>query len=110
MSAALGERLRDECEWVGFSPDLVANALCLATPDILAFEAGDREPTSDQLARLAELYGLSVERLRGEPLAEEPGGLQALAGRNVSSEDRYQVMRFAEYLRHAGQAPKVDRS
>lgn len=103
----LAERLRDEREWLGLTLDHIGTVLGVQGIHVAAMERGDIVPTDKELTKLARLYGLTVARLQGEPLAEEPGGVQALAGRTVSPEDRYHVHRFAEYLRHAGPAPEV---
>lgn len=102
---AVAERIRDEREWTGFSRAQVATDLGVHADTIEAFEAGTQEPTGEQLAALAALFGLTPGRLRGEPLAEDTSMAILCGSKNITSEDRYQVMRFAEYLRHAGPAP-----
>lgn len=103
----MAERIRDEREWTGYSRAQVATRLRLPEATIEAFETGAQEPTNEQLAELAALFGLAAGRLRGEPLAEDPGMAILCGGTELTSEDRYHVMRFAEYLRHAGRPPAV---
>jgi transcriptional regulator with XRE-family HTH domain len=104
-TAATAERIRDEREWCGFTRAQVAKKLNLPEATIEAFEAGTQEPTAEQVAALAALFGTTPDRLRGEPLAEEPTMAILCGSKDITAEDRYQVMRFAEFLRHAGPAP-----
>lgn len=108
-TTTVGERIRDEREWCGFTRAQVATKLGLPEATVDALETGAQEPMGEQLAALAALFGLAPERLRGEPLAEDTSMAILCGSRNVSAEDRYQVMRFAEYLRHAGKAPEISR-
>ena len=108
MAETVAGRVRDEREWCGFTRAQVAKKLHLPETTIEAFEEGAMEPADEELAALAELFGLAPERLRGEPLTEDTS-MTILCGKNISVEDRYQVMRFAEYLRHAGQPPTIAR-
>jgi transcriptional regulator with XRE-family HTH domain len=102
---AANERIQDEREWLGFSRAQVAAKLGLSEATIEAFEDGAQAPSDDELAKLARLFRLAPERLRGEPLAEDPVMAIACGKRDITAEDRYQVMRFAEFLRHAGPVP-----
>jgi transcriptional regulator with XRE-family HTH domain len=103
--ATTAERIRDEREWIGYTRAQVAKKLRLPEATIEAFEAGTQEPTEEELANVAVLFALTPDRLRGEPLAEDPTMAALCDQKDVTSEDRYQVMRFAEFLRHAGPAP-----
>lgn len=108
----LGGRIRHEREWLGFAPDLVANFVGVSAADIAAFEAGERAPTRRQLAALSELLGLSVARLKGEPLHRDPEREERLArvrgGRGLSPADLYTLHRWAEFLAH-GRPPEANR-
>jgi transcriptional regulator with XRE-family HTH domain len=106
-TTTIAERIRDEREWLGFTRAQVAEKLHRTEATIDAFEEGAMEPTDEELAALADLFGLAPERLRGEPLAEDASMAILCGSKSVTAEDRYQVMRFAEYLRHAGPAPTI---
>lgn len=106
----VGERIRDEREWLGFTRRELAMALKLAEADVEEFEEDSRVPTADKLTRLAKFFRLdSVERLRGEPLAAAEGMAAAMDAGGYSADDRYEVQRFAEFLRNAGPPPNIDR-
>lgn len=106
-TTSVAERIRDEREWLGFSRAQVAQKLGLPESAVEAFETGAAIPSEEELAKLARLFGLAPERLQGEPLAEDPVMAIACGSKNLTSEDRYTVMRFAEFLRHAGPAPAI---
>ena len=103
----IAERIRDEREWTGFTRAQVAQKLAVPEAVIEAFETGARQPSDSELAGLAQLFGLAPDRLCGEPLAEEPLMAIMCGHGDLTAEDRYQVMRFAEYLRHAGRPPAM---
>jgi transcriptional regulator with XRE-family HTH domain len=105
----LGARLRAAREFLGFSQEEVAEHMGLSRPAISNIEAGKRKVSSEELKRFAELYRRPYEYLLGETegLAEDET-TEALfrTARDLSEGDKAQVLRFAEFLRNAGQAPK----
>lgn len=111
MNRSLGEAIRDEREWCGFTRAQVATALDVPEATIAAYEDGTQTPGSPQLDRLARLFGTTPARLLGEPLAVQPGPVCLLTapGAEPTAEDRYHVARFAEFLQQAGPAPRVTR-
>jgi ribosome-binding protein aMBF1 (putative translation factor) len=112
-TTTVAERIRDEREWCGFTRAQVAEKIHRTEATIEAFEEGAMEPADEELAALAELFGLAPERLRGEPLGEDTSMAILCGSKNVTAEDRYQVMRFAEYLRRTrpiDRTTRVDQS
>lgn len=95
----LAERIRGERDWLGLPRDLVAELVGVDLATVEAWEAGALVPSEDQVALLAGLFGLSVERLHGAPLVEDIGGV-LMCGGDPTHDDQYEVVRFAEYLRH----------
>ncbi|MFT7598278.1 MAG: transcriptional regulator with XRE-family HTH domain [Acidimicrobiales bacterium] len=61
----IGTHLEKARKRLGYTPASVARVLWLTERTIDDYESGMRTPPSDVLARLAELYGLDVERLMG---------------------------------------------
>lgn len=107
----LAERLREGREYLGLSQELVADHLGIPRASVSAFETGRRKVSSLELKRLAALYKCSVASLLGEDesaseSAQDPA-FRALfrAARGLSDQDKEQVVRFAQFLRHAGRAP-----
>jgi len=104
----LAARLREAREYLGLSQELVAETLSVPRAAISALEAGKRKVSSLELRDLARLYKRPVTYFLEEPLegADNPmdGAARALfrATKNLSEEDRQQVVRFAEFLRDAG--------
>ncbi|MEO3856160.1 helix-turn-helix transcriptional regulator [Acrocarpospora sp. B8E8] len=102
--SALSDHIRQEREYVGYGVDHMAETLKISPDEYVAFESGTAEPDAEQLEMIARLCGTSVERLHGAPLQTDPHVTEALAGRNLTAEDVYQVHRFAELLQHLGTA------
>lgn len=68
----LAERLKKARDEAGLTQDQVADWLKVRRPAIAEIEAGKRAVKSDELVRLAELYGKSLKwLLEGEESAEE---------------------------------------
>lgn len=109
---ALGERLRQAREYLGFSQGEVAEHMSLSRPAITNIEAGRRKVSTFELARLAALYRRPYEHFLGE-IEEVPQdattGALFRAAQELSEGDKQQVLRFAEFLRGAGRAPDPDR-
>ncbi|MFC5060742.1 helix-turn-helix transcriptional regulator [Actinomycetospora atypica] len=105
----LALRIRREREYLALSQEQVGAVLKISRQAVGAIETGRRKVSSQELKSLADLFGTSVDRLLGAELQVDDTS-QALfrAARELSTEDRQQVLRFAEFLRHAGQPPSVD--
>lgn len=110
--ACLAERLREARDYLGLSQEFVADHLGIPRASVSAIETGRRKVNSLELKRMASLYKTSIAVLLGEDdpaeheTAQDPT-FQALfrAARELSDQDREQVVRFARFLRHAGRAP-----
>lgn len=105
----LGRKLKEAREFLGLSQEAVAVALGIPRPTISAAEGGKRKVTGVELQRFAALYRRDLDyffRLEPEP---EDGIVAALfrATKDLDDQDRQQVLRFAEFLKHAGAAPRV---
>ena len=62
----LAQRLREARKLAGISQGHVARLLGLHRPSISEVEAGNRRVSADELARLAEIYDVSVNWLLGD--------------------------------------------
>jgi transcriptional regulator with XRE-family HTH domain len=62
----IAERLKEARKLAGVSQGHVAKILGLHRPSISEIEAGNRRVSADELARLAEIYDVSVAWLLGE--------------------------------------------
>ena len=62
----IAERLKEARKLAGLSQGHVARILGLHRPSVSEMEAGNRRVSADELARLAELYDVSVAWLIGE--------------------------------------------
>ena len=105
---ALAQRIRAERQYIGLNQADVAAALGIPRAAVSALETGRRRVSGLELKRLSELFGTSVDRLLGHS-AREDATTTALfrAAKNLSDGDKQQVLRFAEFLREAGQAPAL---
>lgn len=105
---AIGERVRHSREYLGLSQGEVAEVLGLSRPAISQIEAGRRKVSTLELAKLARLFGRPYEYFLGEvpePVQDETSQALFRAARDLSDDDRRQVLQFAEFLRNAGRAP-----
>ncbi len=108
---ALGDRLRHSREYLGLSQSEVAAVLGISRPAISQIEAGRRKVSTLELAKLARLFGRPYEYFLGEvpePVEDETSQALFRAARDLTDDDRRQVLRFAEFLRNAGRAPAPD--
>ena len=111
---SMGARLRRAREFLGLSQESVAEALGVPRASISAMESGRRKVSSLELRDLARLYRRPLEwfyATGAEPIAEDET-VSALfrATKGLTQEDKEQVLRFAEFLKGAGQAPARRRS
>jgi transcriptional regulator with XRE-family HTH domain len=103
----LGARLREAREYVGLSQDEVARYLSIPRTALSHIETGQRRVDALELKKLAQLYKRPVgyftgEEPMGEALPDEVTHL-ARAASGLSSRDREELQRFAEYLRARAQ-------
>ncbi|WP_062980496.1 helix-turn-helix transcriptional regulator [Nocardia anaemiae] len=105
----LAERIRSEREYLNLKQEQVAEVLKTSRAAVSAIETGRRKVSGQELKRLAELFGTSVDRLLGSgPEEDETTTALFRTARTLSDHDRMQVLRFAEFLRNAGPAPQLD--
>ena len=98
---ALGARLKETREYLGFSQEQVAKYLGVPRSAISFIEAGTRRVDALELARIAKLYQRSVGELTGEDQPnEQPESIKlvARAAAELSPEDQTEVLRFAKFL------------
>lgn len=123
--AYLAQKLREAREYLGLSQEYVSQQTKIPRPAISEAEAGRRRVESLELKRLAALYGRPLSYF----LADQNGTDfdRSLAGvsekvktdqteiklrnltRDLPSEDREEIIRFAEYLRHKKQVSQTRR-
>src|ERR1700674_2092263 len=64
--AQIADRLKEARKLAGLSQGHVAKMLGLHRPSVSEMEAGNRRVSADEVARLAEIYDVSVAWLLGE--------------------------------------------
>ncbi len=107
----LGRRIREAREYLGLSQEFIAEHLGIPRASMSAIESGKRKVSSLELKELARLLKQPVSSLLDEEdpsdAAHEDPTFRALfrTTRALSDEDRRQVLRFAQFLRHAGSVP-----
>lgn len=105
---ALAARIRQERLYLGMSQADVATALDIPRAAVSALETGRRRVSGLELKGLAQLFGTSVDRLLGDVAPEDPATAALFrATKDLSVDNKNQVLRFAEFLRTAGAAPTV---
>lgn len=99
----VGARLRQARELLQLTQAQVAEVLGIPRTSLVAIETGQRKVTGLELRRLARLYRRPVAWLLGEEAnADEEATALYRAAQGLTSEDRDQVLKFAEFL--AGQS------
>lgn len=105
---AMGTRLREAREYLGFSQDEVSIALGVTRPAITNIENGQRKVDALELEKLANLYGRSVSYLlSGQEDASPENSKIAFAARalnGLSGHDLDEIVRFATYLRNSSRS------
>ena len=100
---AMGERLRQAREYLGFSQDQVATFLGVSRSALSLMETGQRKVDALELKKLAGLYKRSVGFFTGEAVAEVSFGTDvnhlARQVAELSPDDREELGRFADFLR-----------
>jgi transcriptional regulator with XRE-family HTH domain len=99
---ALGERLRQAREYLGFSQDQVATVLSVPRSALSLMETGQRKVEVLELKKLAALYKRPVGHFTGEEEEESFGADVKHLARKVaelSEDDRMEVDQFADFLR-----------
>ncbi len=100
----LGERLRVAREYVGLKQEDVARHLAIPRSALSHIEAGQRKVDALELTRMAKLYQRPVSWFTGEQevsseLPEEVAHV-ARAAASLSSQDRQELARFADFLKY----------
>ena len=115
--AALGERLRIAREYVGLSQEEVAKHLGIPRSALSNVEAGQRKLDTLELTKLAKLYQRPITWITGEegPLAEKdelPAEVAHLAraAAGLSSQDRRELARFADFLKSRSRTKGANRN
>lgn len=111
--STLGQRLREAREYLGLTLQHVADVLHVDMSAVSMWETDRRRPHSSNLTRLAAYYKVSLTWLvDGQPAGDEeaarlfsPALSDALS--RLTPNDRVQVLRFAQFLRHAGPLPSA---
>lgn len=103
---ALGEKLREARKLAGLSQGQVAQMLGMHRPTVTEIEAGNRKVSSDELAKFAEIYDVSVSWLVGDsPEKFETGDPKVqLAARELSKlkpKDFDRLMRLLAAMRQS---------
>jgi transcriptional regulator with XRE-family HTH domain len=103
----LAERLAETRAFLGLSQQDVADATGLSRLVVSSIETGRRKVESVELSTLSRLYGQPVSYFlpeaapkygATEPAADEVAFI-ARAAKELQSEDRAELLRFAEFLR-----------
>jgi transcriptional regulator with XRE-family HTH domain len=101
----LAEKLRQAREYLTLSQDEVAKILGIPRAAISLIESGQRRVEALELQKLAAIYERPVGYFTGEQqvpdLPEEVAHLARTAS-NLSSRDREELTRFAEFLQSKG--------
>ncbi|MEA2582591.1 MAG: hypothetical protein QOF33_676 [Thermomicrobiales bacterium] len=110
----LGQRLREARTYLGLSQEFVAEQLRVPRASVSAMESGKRKVTGIEIKRLSALYKRPVTYFLepddarseiGTSVPDETSRALFRTTRDLTTQDREQVLRFAQFLRQAGKAP-----
>src|SRR5580704_10789498 len=100
---AMGDRLREAREYLGFSQEEVATYLRISRSALSLMETGQRKVDALELKKLATLYKRPVGHFTGEVAEDFTFGadVKHLARQvsELSPDDREELGRFADFLR-----------
>jgi transcriptional regulator with XRE-family HTH domain len=115
----LAQKLKEAREYLGLSQEYVSQQTGIPRPAISEIEAGRRKVESLELNRLAVLYGRPWEYFLPEHGAAASAGASELKQtdqaeirlrsltKDLPREDREEILRFAEYVRHKKSASRT---
>jgi len=97
----MGQKLKEIREYLGYSQDDVAKYLAIARSAVSLIENGKRKIDSVELQKLSELFETPIDLLTGTATTHQGENFTVLqrAVNSLSSEDKEEVLRFAEYLK-----------
>lgn len=104
----VASRIREARESLGLTQEEVSGALGIPRTSVHAMEAGKRGVSALEVRRLSRLYRRRVEWLLGEddaPVAAAADGALYRATRDLSADDKDQVLRFAQFLASGTPSP-----
>jgi transcriptional regulator with XRE-family HTH domain len=106
----MGVRLREARDFLNLSQEAVADALKIPRASVSAIESGKRKVSSLELRDLARLYRRPLDAFydrHDASVTADSEAEQALyrAVRELSDNDKKQVLKFAEFIKSSGQAP-----
>ena len=100
----IGNRLREVREYLNLTQQFVSKQSGIPRTAISAIESGKRKIDSIELAKLAKLYNYPVSYFLGDEETSYDKTFSKLyrAAGNLDENDRQELIRFAEFLRHSG--------
>ncbi len=100
---AMGDRLRQAREYLGYSQEEVAKYLGISRSALSNIETGQRKLEALELKKLASLYKRPVTHFTGQDPEDQAVGEDvahlARKASELSAEDRAELGRFADFLR-----------
>lgn len=101
----IAAKLKEAREYLGLSQQEVADAMNLSRSAISLIESSQRRVDSLELERLAKLYQRPINHFTSdEDLASSDILMLARQMKTLSNEDRNELLRFSEFLRHRAKA------
>ncbi len=98
----ISQRLKEEREYRGFSKQEIAEHLDISQTDVAEIESGQQEIDSEILQQMANLYNITIERLRdnlNDNNTDEEIELLTRSNKELSKKDRNEIHRFANFLK-----------
>ena len=102
----LGSRLREVREYLNLSQQYVADKAGIPRSAVSDIERGVRKVDSLELRKLSRLYMHPVGFFLGEEDASDEVRALARAVTDLTDQDRAEVVRFAQFLRHSAEAER----
>jgi len=107
----LSQHLKDAREFLGLSQEFAAENLGISRVAISAIETNKRKVSSVELKRFARLYHLDLsfffedDATSTRPHQDKTVDMLFRTTKALSDEDKEQVLKFAQFLRHAKTPP-----
>lgn len=104
----IGENIKKYRLLNNMTQEDLSKKLGIAPNTLSNYENGNREPNSDIISKLADIFGISLDELYGRKFTkEEPIEIAASTKNNldlsdISNEDKEAIMRFVEMAKNKG--------